>query len=64
MNNYEITPDQLSLIQDANPDEYKQWQAKVQEQTDLRIANLATPNDPTQTADLFNTLLQKLNLEP
>ena len=64
MNNYEITPDQLSLIQNANPDEYKQRQAKVQEQTDLRIANLATPNDPTQTADLFNTLLQKLNLEP
>jgi hypothetical protein len=47
-----------------SPEAYREWQQKQMDDINLRIANLATPTDPTDTAELFNTLLQKLNLEP
>lgn len=64
MNDAEITPDQLNYIKDYSPEAYREWQQKQQDEINLRIANLATPADPTDNAELFNTLLQKLNLEP
>ena len=64
MNNAELTNDQLDIIKYDNPDLYKQWQAKQEEETNLRIANLTTPWDVTSVTELFNTLMEKLNLEP
>lgn len=64
MNDAEITPDQLNYIKEYSPEAYREWQQKQIDDINLRIANLATPADPTSNAELFNTLLQKLNLEP
>ena len=64
MNDADITPDQLNYIKEYNNDAYREWQQKQLDDINLRIANLATPSDPTDNAELFNTLLQKLNLEP
>lgn len=59
-----ITPDQLNYIKDYSPEAYSQWMQKQQDEINLRIANLATPVDPTATAELFSSLAQKLNLDP
>lgn len=64
MKDAEITPDQLNYIKEYSPEAYREWQQKQLDDINLRIANLATPADPTDNAELFNTLLQKLNLEP
>lgn len=64
MNDAEITPDQLNYIKEYSPEAYREWQQKQIDDINLRIANLATPADPTDNAELFNTLLTKLGLEP
>lgn len=64
MNDAEITPDQLNYIKEYSPEAYKEWQQKQLDDINLRIANLATPADPTSNAELFNSLLNKLGLEP
>ena len=64
MNDAEITPDQLNYIKEYSPEAYKEWQQKQLDDINLRIANLATPADPTDNAELFNSLLTKLGLEP
>lgn len=64
MNDADITPDQLNYIKEYSPEAYQEWQQKQQDEINLRIANLATPADPTDNAELFNTLLTKLGLEP
>lgn len=64
MKDADITPDQLNYIKEYSPEAYREWQQKQIDDINLRIANLATPADPTDNAELFNTLLQKLNLEP
>ena len=64
MKDADITPDQLNYIKEYNNEAYREWQQKQLDDINLRIANLATPADPTDNAELFNTLLEKLNLEP
>ena len=64
MNNAEITPEQLNYIKDYSPEAYREWQQKQQDDINLRIANLATPADPTDNAELFSSLAKKLNIEP
>ena len=64
MKDADITPDQLNYIKEYSPEAYREWQQKQLDDINLRIANLATPADPTDTAELFNSLLQKLNLDP
>ena len=64
MKDADITTDQLNYIKENNPEAYREWQQKQQDEINLRIANLATPADPTDNAELFNTLLNKLGLEP
>lgn len=64
MNNAEITTDQLNYIKEYSPEAYMEWMQKQLDEINLRIANLATPADPTDTADLFNSLVKKLNLDP
>lgn len=64
MNDAEITNDQLNYIKEYSPEAYREWQQKQQDEINLRIANLATPADPTANADLFNSLSKKLNLDP
>ena len=64
MNDADITPDQLNYIKEYSPEAYKEWQQKQIDDINLRIANLATPADPTSNAELFNSLLTKLGLEP
>lgn len=62
MKNAEISKNQLNLLKEQYPDLYKQWQEKENELTKLRIANKTVPTDPTDTADLFNNLVEKLGL--
>ena len=64
MKDADITPDQLNYIKEYSPEAYREWQQKQLDDINLRIANLATPADPTDTADLFNSLLNRLGLEP
>lgn len=64
MKDAEITPDQLNYIKEYSPEAYREWQQKQLDDINLRIANLATPADPTDNAELFNSLLTKLGLEP
>jgi len=64
MKDADITPDQLNYIKDYSPEAYREWQQKQQDEINLRIANLATPADPTNNAELFNSLVEKLWLEP
>lgn len=64
MNNAEITTDQLNYIKDYSPEAYREWQQKQQDDINLRIANMATPADPTSNAELFTSLMQQLDLEP
>ena len=64
MKDADITTDQLNYIKENSPEAYREWQQKQQDEINLRIANLATPADPTDNAELFNTLLNKLGLEP
>ena len=64
MNDADITPDQLNYIKEYSPEAYQEWQQKQLDDINLRIANLATPADPTSNAELFNSLLNKLGLEP
>ena len=64
MKDAEITPDQLNYIKEYSPEAYREWQQKQIDDINLRIANLATPADPTSNAELFNSLLTKLGLEP
>ena len=60
MKDADITPDQLNYIKDYSPEAYREWQQKQQDEINLRIANLATPADPTSNAELFNSLVEKL----
>jgi hypothetical protein len=60
MKDADITPDQLNYIKDYSPEAYREWQQKQQDEINLRIANLATPADPTNNAELFNSLVNKL----
>lgn len=64
MKDADITPEQLNYIKDYSPEAYREWQQKQQDEINLRIANLATPADPTNNAELFNNLVNKLWLEP
>lgn len=64
MKDAEITPDQLNYIKEYSPEAYRERQQKQIDDINLRIANLATPADPTSNAELFNSLLTKLGLEP
>ena len=64
MKDADITTDQLNYIKENSPEAYREWQQKQQDEINLRIANLATPADPTDNAELFNSLVQKLWLEP
>ena len=64
MNDADITPDQLNYIKNYSPEAYLEWQKKQLDDINLRIANLATPADPTDNAELFSSLSKKLNLEP
>ena len=64
MKDAEITPDQLNYIKEYSPEAYREWQQKQIDDINLRIANLATPADPTSNAELFNSLINKLGLEP
>ena len=64
MGKAEITPDQLNYIKDYSPEAYRERQQKQQDEINLRIANMATPADPTDNAELFASLAEKLNLEP
>jgi hypothetical protein len=60
MKDADITPDQLNYIKEYSPEAYREWQQKQLDDINLRIANLATPADPTDTAELFNSLVNKL----
>ena len=64
MKDADITTDQLNYIKEYSPEAYREWQQKQQDEINLRIANLATPADPTDNAELFNSLLTKLWLDP
>ena len=64
MKDADITTDQLNYIKENSPEAYREWQQKQQDDINLRIANMATPADPTDTAELFNSLVEKLWLEP
>lgn len=64
MKDADITNDQLNYIKEYNPEAYRERQQKQQDAINLRIANLATPADPTDNAELFSSLAKKLNLEP
>lgn len=64
MKDAEITTDQLNYIKEMSPEAYREWQQKQQDDVNLRIANMATPADPTDNVELFNSLMQKLDLEP
>ena len=64
MNDAEITNDQLNYIKEYSPEAYREWQQKQQDEVNLRIANLATPADPTANAELFQSISKKLNLDP
>ena len=64
MNDAEITNDQLNYIKEYSPEAYREWQQKQQDEINLRIANLATPADPTANAELFQSISKKLNLDP
>ena len=61
--NADLTKNQLNLLREQYPDLYKQWQDKEREITNLRIVNKTVPTDPTDTAHLFNNLVEKLNLQ-
>ena len=64
MNDAEITNDQLNYIKEYSPEAYRERQQKQQDEVNLRIANLATPADPTANAELFQSISKKLNLDP
>ena len=64
MNDAEITNDQLNYIKEYSPEAYRERQQKQQDEINLRIANLATPADPTANAELFQSISKKLNLDP
>ena len=64
MKNAEITTDQMDLLRANNPELYAQWQKRQQDDIDLRIANFATPADPLDNVELFQTLMKKLDIEP
>jgi len=64
MKNSDITPDIMNLIRQNNPEAYAEWQKQMQEEINKRIANFTTPADPYSTADLFKSLVEKLNIEP
>ena len=64
MKNWDITPDQMNYIKSMNPDAYREWQEKQQENVDKMIANMSVPSNPTDTAELFSQLVEKLGLQP
>jgi hypothetical protein len=64
MKDADITNDQLNYIKEYSPEAYRERQQKQQDAINLRIANLATPADPTSNAELFDSLAKKLNLDP
>ena len=63
MNSWEITTDQMNYIKSMNPEAYREWQQKQEELVNKRIANYTVPADPTNTAELFNQLVEKLGLQ-
>jgi hypothetical protein len=52
-NSYDITPDQMSLLRQYNPDAYAQWQKQMQDELNARITNMAAPRDIWSTVDLW-----------
>ena len=62
-NNYDITPDQMSLLRQYNPDAYAQWQKQMQDELNARITNLAAPRDVWDTVDLWWEIVKKLWIE-
>lgn len=64
MKDADITNDQLNYIKEYSPEAYRERQQKQQDEINLRIANLATPADPTANAELFQSISKKLNLDP
>jgi len=61
--NWDITPDIMSYLRTYNEAAYDEWQKKMENQLNLRIANMATPPNPWNTVDLWNDLVKKLWLE-
>ena len=61
--NWDITPDVMSYLRTYNEAAYDEWQKKMENQLNLRIANMATPPNPWNTVDLWNDLVKKLWLE-
>jgi len=62
-NNYDITPDQMSLLRQYNPDAYAQWQKQMQDELNARITNMAAPRDIWSTVDLWWEIVKKFWLE-
>ena len=62
-NNYDITPDQMSLLRQYNPEAYAQWQKQMQDELNARITNLAAPRDVWDTVDLWWEIVKKLWIE-
>ena len=62
MKNSELTTNQLNLLKEQYPDLYKQRQDREKELTNLRIVNKTVPTDPTDTAELFTQLTERLGL--
>ena len=64
MKNAEITTDQMDMLRANNPELYAQRQKRLQDDINLRIANFATPADPLDNVELFQTLMKKMDIEP
>ena len=62
-NNYDITPDQMSLLRQYNPEAYAQWQKQMQDELNARITNMAAPRDVWSTVDLWWEIVKKFWLE-
>ena len=62
-NSYDITPDQMSLLRQYNPEAYAQWQKQMQDELNARITNLAAPRDVWDTVDLWWEIVKKLWIE-
>lgn len=58
-----LTPDQLGLISQMNPELYQQWLKARDDKMNLAIANFAVPADPYATANLLQDLVKRFWLE-
>lgn len=60
---WDVTPWILDAIKEGNMDLYLQWQKKMQDDLNARIANYAVPRTATQTADIWMDLVKRLGIE-